>query len=369
MGGTLKRTLGVGIVGCGNISSIYLKNLTTMFDNVEVRGITDLVAEKAEAQAREFGVPRATSLEALLADDTVDLVLNLTVPLNHYSVCHSSLLAGKHVYVEKPLAVGLAEGEELVALARSKGLLLGGAPDTFLGAGIQTCVKLIDDGWIGRPIGATAFMVGGGHEHWHPDPAFYYRVGGGPMFDMGPYYLTALVALLGPASWVSGMTSQAWKQRTISSAPKKGTVMEVEVATHVAGLVSFASGATATIVTSFDAKGGTGHVPLEIWGTNGSLQVPDPNTFGGPVRYRRAGEKEWSEVPLLFGHAENSRGFGLSDLANAVLEGRAPRAGADLTLHVLELMHAFHSSSENRRQHKMKHKCKRPTPNGIYEGQ
>jgi predicted dehydrogenase len=362
MGGTLKKKLGVGVVGCGNISSIYLKNLTTVFDNLEVRGIADLVPAKAEAQSKEFGVPRAASLEALLADKSVDVILNLTVPLSHYAVSRAALSAGKHVYGEKPLAVALEEGEELVALARSRGLLLGGAPDTFLGAGIQTCIKLIDDGWIGRPIGATAFLVGGGHEHWHPDPAFYYRVGGGPMFDMGPYYLTALVALLGPAAWVSGMTSQAWKQRTISSAPLRGSVMDVEVATHIAGLVSFASGATATVVTTFDAKGGSSHIPLEIWGTAGSLQVPDPNTFGGVIRYRRAGQDAWSEVPHLFGHAENSRGLGLSDLASAVLEGRAPRAGADLTLHVLELMHGFHLSSASRRQYKVKHKCRRPEP-------
>ena len=170
------------------------------------------------------------------------------------------------------------------------------------------------------------------------------------MFDMGPYYLTALVALLGPAVSVAGMTSKAHDQRTISSAPKKGTVMAVEVPTHIAGLVRFASGATATVVTSFDVAGGSSHGPLEIWGTGGTLQVPDPNTFGGPVRYRKAGQSEWSEIPLLFGYADNSRGLGLSDMATAISEGKPARAGVAMTLHVLELMHAFHRSADSKRQ-------------------
>ncbi|MEI8095496.1 MAG: Gfo/Idh/MocA family oxidoreductase [Spirochaetales bacterium] len=350
MGSQVTKKLGVGIIGCGNISSIYLKNGTTLFDNLEIRAVADLDLARAQARATEFGVAKVCSVKELLADKSIDVVLNLTVPLAHYSVCKAALEAGKHVYVEKPLAVKLEEGEELAALAKAKGLYLGGAPDTFLGGGIQTCVKLIEDGWIGTPIGATAFMVCGGHEHWHPDPAFYYQVGGGPMFDMGPYYLTALVALLGPAVSVAGMTSKARGQRTISSAPKKGTVMDVEVPTHIAGLVRFASGATATVVTSFDVAGGSSHVPLEIWGTGGTLQVPDPNAFGGPVRYRKAGQSEWSEIPLLFGYAENSRGLGLSEMATAISEGRPARAGVGMTLHVLELMHAFHRSADTKRQ-------------------
>ena len=364
MGGEVKR-MGVGIIGCGNISSIYLKNASTMFDNLEVKAVADLDLDRAKAKAAEFGVKRACTVEQLLADPGVEVVLNLTIPRAHYSVSLAALQAGKHVYVEKPLSISLEEGEELVRLAREKNLVLGGAPDTFLGAGIQTCVKLIADGWIGRPIGATAFMVGGGHEGWHPDPAFYYQVGGGPLFDMGPYYLTALVALLGPAASVAGMTSKAWEKRSIGSAPKRGQVIEVAVPTHIAGLVSFASGATATVVTSFDVKGGSSHVPLEIWGTEGSLQVPDPNTFGGPIRYRKAGEPNWSEVPLLFGFAENSRGLGLSDLAASLAEGRPPRAGGDLTLHVLELMHGLHRSSDSRRQYRIKHRCRKPALRGL----
>jgi predicted dehydrogenase len=361
MGSSVVRKVGVGLIGCGNISSIYLKNAASAFDNFEILALADLIPERAAARAAEFSIPKACTVEQLLRDPAIEVVLNLTIPVAHFAVTKAALEAGKHVYLEKPLSITLAEGEQLAALAKTKGLLVGGAPDTFLGAGIQTCVKLINDGWIGKPVGATAAMVSGGHEGWHPDPAFYYQTGGGPMFDMGPYYLTALVALLGPAVSVAGMTATTWEKRLITSAPKKGTMMDVEVPTHVTGLISFASGAIATVVMTFDVKGGSTQVPLEIWGTEGSLQVPDPNTFGGPVLFRRAGEPKWSEVPLLFGRSENSRGLGLSDLIASLSQNRAPRAGVDLTLHVLELMQGFHVSSNTGRRYRMRHKCRRPT--------
>ena len=245
----------IGIIGCGNISSIYLQNLNQRFASVTVTAVADLVPERARAQAEKYGVPRVLETQELLQDPDVDLVLNLTTPQGHYDICRRALLAGKSVYVEKPLSISLEDGMALKALADSRGLLLGGAPDTFLGAGIQTSIELIDSGVIGRPIGATAFMTCHGHESWHPDPEFYYQVGGGPMFDMGPYYLTALFSLLGPARRLTGSAAISFSQRTITSSKKNGQIIDVEVPTHVAGIIDFVSGAIGTILTSFDVWG------------------------------------------------------------------------------------------------------------------
>jgi predicted dehydrogenase len=360
--GPLKHKHTVGLIGCGNISSIYLKNTADLFDHFEIVAVADLVTDRAKARAQEFSISRVLEVEELLASSDIEIVLNLTIPQAHHAVAKAALEAGKHVYGEKPLSISLDDGEELVSLARKKELLLGGAPDTFLGAGIQTCLKLIRDGWIGRPLSATAFLLLGGHESWHPDPGFFYLAGGGPMFDMGPYYLTALVTLLGPVVSVAGMTSQGWKERVVASQPQKGAILPVEIPTHVSGLLAFAGGALATIVTSFDVKGGSTHPPLEIYGTEGSLQVPDPNTFGGPVRYRRAGQETWNEVPLLYGLADNSRGIGLSDLADALDDRRPARASGDLTLHVLEIMHGIHRSAETKTEYRVKNLCDQPLP-------
>jgi predicted dehydrogenase len=360
------KRLKVGVVGCGNISSIYLKNCGSAFKNLEVRALADLVPERAREKAAEFGAalgePRACSLAELLAADDIDAVLNLTVPLAHAEVALAALEAGKHVYGEKPLAVSLADGERIAAAAEARGLRLGSAPDTFLGAGLQTCRKLIDDGWIGEVVGATAFMLCGGHEHWHPDPAFYYKRGGGPMFDMGPYYIHALVSLMGPATSLVGQARKAWETRTIGSAAKFGERIEVEVPTSVAGLIEFESGASATLMTSFDVKGGSSHPPIEIYGSEGTLIVPDPNTFGGPVRLRRRGSADFVELPLLFGYDENSRGLGLSDLASAIEEARPARASGELALHALEIMEGLHVSAAEGRKYVMRHSCSRPAP-------
>ena len=339
----------IGIIGCGNISSIYLKNLNQNFSTVEVTALADLVPERARTQADQYGVPRVLGTQELLQDPAVDLVLNLTTPQGHFEICKQALLAGKSVYVEKPLSIRLEDGQALKALAESKGLLLGGAPDTFMGAGIQTCIELIDSGVIGRPIGATAFMTCHGHESWHPDPEFYYQVGGGPMFDMGPYYLTALFALLGPARRLTGSAAVSFSQRTITSSQKNGQVIDVAVPTHVAGIIDFNSGAIGTILTSFDVW--AAELPrIEIYGSKGTLSVPDPNGFGGPVRIRLAGEQEFRTVELTRPYAENSRGLGIADMARAIREGkRDHRASGDLTLHVLETMHGFHQASEQDR--------------------
>ncbi|MDG0791696.1 Gfo/Idh/MocA family oxidoreductase [Cohnella ginsengisoli] len=359
----------IGIIGTGNISGIYLQN-GGRFGSMEIVACADLDVARAKAKAEEHGI-RGLSVEELLADPDIRMVINLTIPQAHAAVCLQALQAGKHVYVEKPFAVKREEAREVVELARQKGLLVGSAPDTFLGGGIQTCVKLIEDGWIGTPIGATAFMVGGGHESWHPDPAFYYKTGGGPMFDMGPYYLTALVALLGPISAVTGAARVSYPERTITSKPKNGQKIEVEVPTHVAGIMEFAAGPIGTILTSFDAPGGAQLPFIEIYGSGGTLQVPDPNSFGGPIRIRRAGAGDWSELPLTHGYADNARGLGAADMAQAILTGRPHRANGELAYHVLEAMHGFHDAAEQGVRYRMHSTCERPAPLplGLREGE
>ncbi len=350
----------VGIVGCGNISGIYFSNCKN-FSMLDIVACSDLNQERAEAKAKEFDVPVVCSTEELLKRDDIQIVINLTTPEAHADICMAAIDAGKSVYVEKPLTIELEDGRKLLETAKEKGLLVGSAPDTFLGAGLQTCRKLIDDGWIGKPVAATAFMMCHGHEGWHPDPEFYYKKGGGPMFDMGPYYLTALVSLLGPVQRVAGSTRITFPERTIMSEPKRGTKIEVEVPTHVAGVLDFENGAIGTIVTSFDVWGA--QVPMiEIYGTKGSLSVPDPNTFGGPVRFNKPGMDGWSEIPLTHGFAENSRGIGVADMANALISGGKHRASGDLAYHVLELMHGFHISSDKGAHFDTEGKCAQPEP-------
>jgi predicted dehydrogenase len=350
----------VGVIGCGNISDAYLHVMKSL-ERVEVAACADLIRERAEAQAAKHGVPKACSVEELLADPEIGIVLNLTIPLAHAEVALKALDAGKSVYNEKPLAVTREDGKTIIDRARQKGLRVGCAPDTFMGGGIQTCRKLIDDGWIGEPVAATAFMQCHGHEHWHPDPDFYYQPGGGPMFDMGPYYLTALVALLGPVRRVAGSARITFAERLITSEPRRGTVVKVNTPTHIAGTMDFRSGAVGTIVTSFDVWVHT--LPcIEIHGTEGSLSVPDPNTFGGVVRLFRKGGKDWATVPLSHGYTENSRGIGLADMANALQSGRPHRASGDLAYHVLDIMHAFLTSSEKGAYVELDSACEKPLP-------
>ena len=349
----------VGLVGCGNISSIYFQNCQS-FPILDLVACADLIPERAQARAQEFGV-EARSVEAILADPDIEIVLNLTIPKAHAEVALRALEAGKSAYNEKPLAITREDGRRMLDLARSRGVRVGCAPDTFLGAGIQTCRKLIDDGWIGEPVAATAFMTCHGHESWHPDPEFYYKVGGGPMFDMGPYYLTALVSLLGPVRRVTGEARITFPERVITSRPRYGTVIKVDVPTHVAGVLEFASGAIGTIITSFDVW----HAELpriEVYGSEGTLSVPDPNGFGGPVRLRRAGADEWSEIPLSHIYSENSRGLGVADMAYGLRSGRPHRASGELAYHVLDVMHAFHDAAREGRHVTLESTCARPAP-------
>ena len=363
------KTTKVGIIGCGNISSIYLKNCQQVFEILEVAACADLIEQRAADQAEKFGVAKACSVEELLADDEIEIVVNLTIPNAHSSVAMAALEAGKSVHNEKPLTITRDEGERLLALATDKGLRVGCAPDTFLGAGLQTCRKLIDDGAIGEPVAASAFMTCHGHESWHPDPEFYYKVGGGPMFDMGPYYITAMVSLMGPVTRVTGSARITFPQRVITSKPKKGTVIDVEVPTHVVGVMDFACGAVATSITSFDVWGA--NLPrIEVYGSEGSLSVPDPNGFGGPVLIRRPGEHEWSDAPHSHGYAENSRGIAVADMAHSLRSGREHRCNGQLAYHVLDVMHAVHDASRTGRHVKLESTCTQPEalPTGLREG-
>ncbi|MCL6628775.1 MAG: Gfo/Idh/MocA family oxidoreductase [Armatimonadetes bacterium] len=348
----------VGIIGCGAISGIYFQAGRT-FEMLDIVACADLIRERAKAKAKEFGC-KAVTVEELLADPEIEIVLNLTIPNAHASIAQAAVEAGKSVHNEKPLTITREEGRKLLATAKEKGVRVGCAPDTFMGAGIQTCRKLIDDGVIGEPIAATAFMMCHGHEGWHPDPEFYYKVGGGPMFDMGPYYLTALVNLIGPVKRVSGSTRITFPERVIGSEPKKGQVIKVDVPTHVAGLMEFANGAIGTIITSFDVW--AAELPrIEIYGTKGTLSVPYPNGFGGPVRVFLP-QEGWKEVSLTHGYEENSRGIGVADMAYALRSGRKHRASGELAYHVLDIMLACNDSSTAGAHIALESTCTPPAP-------
>lgn len=347
----------IGVIGCGNISDIYFKNCKR-FENLEVIACADLIKARAEAKAKQHGI-KACTVEQLLRNRAIEIVVNLTVPKAHVEVARAVLESGKHVYSEKPLALVREEGRALRALAKSKGLLVGSAPDTFLGAAGQTARKAIDDGLIGEPVAGTAFMQCHGHESWHPDPEFYYEAGGGPMFDMGPYYLTMLVHLLGPVKRVSGAARVTFPERVITSEKKRGKRIAVETPTHIAGTLEFSGGAIVTLVTSFDVWRAT-LPPIEIHGADGSMQVPDPNGFGGAVRVFRPGDKDWRELPHSHIYAENSRGLGVAEMAAALCAGRPPRASGALAYHVLDVMQAFLDSSAKGKHINIRSTCARP---------
>lgn len=339
----------VGMVGVGAISGIYLKNLTEMFKEVELVALCDLVKEKALKAGKEYGIEKIyDTMEEMFLDEDIDIILNLTRPYEHFDVTYKALEAGKHVYSEKPLAATLDEGRRLVELAKEKGRYLGGAPDTFLGAGITTCRKLIEANMIGDIVGSAAFMICRGHEGWHPDPEFYYKHGGGPLFDMGPYYITALVQLIGGVKSVTGVARTTFKERVIGSQPLAGQVISVDVPTHVTGIMEFDNGAVGTLTTTFDVHN-KGQARVEIYGSEGTLIVPDPNTFGGPILLLCGEDGDYKEMPLMFDYSENSRGLGLCEMAKAIERGDESRVSDKLTLHVLEIMDAFHVSSRERK--------------------
>lgn len=353
----MAKTYGVGILGCGNIAQAYF-NGCAMFPILRMVSCADIRMEAALDAAERNGVT-ACSVDELLADPNIDIVINLTVPKVHAEVSLRALEAGKHVHCEKPLATTLADGKRVVEMAKAKGLRAGCAPDTFLGAGLQTCRKILDDGAIGRVLSGSAFMMGWGPEGWHPNPAFFYQRGGGPMLDMGPYYMTALVHLLGPVKAVSAMAVKSFDERIAGCKEHLGERLPVEVPTHNSGSLLFRNGTVVTAGISFDVRRHT-HTPLELYGAEGSLIIPDPNTFGGPVQLFRNGEEDWQEMPLSHCYAENSRGIGVADMAHAIRDNRPHRCSAEQAYHVLEIMLAFEKSSQEGRTVELESTCAQP---------
>jgi len=358
------RRVKMGIIGCGMISDTYFA-AAKKFNVIEVIACSDIIPERAQAKEAEYGCKAMTN-EELLAHPEIEIVLNLTPPQVHSEIAIATLNAGKHAYSEKPFGVDAADAAKVMALAKEKGLRVGCAPDTFLGGGLQTCRKLLDDGWIGKPISATAMVYGRGPEKWGQAP-FFYDYGAGPMLDLGPYYVTALVNLFGPAKSVTAMTKKGSEYRTYGAEVgetykdiyKPYDRYPVLVTTHLTGVIEFQNGVLATVVASFEAYKDT-HPRIEVYGDQGTMVCPDPNTFGGPVKIWRAGQSEWVDAPLSHIYTENSRSIGAADMAIALQTGRKHRCSGDLANHVLEIMLAFDKSSKEGRRIDMTTTCERP---------
>ncbi len=354
------RTLGVGIVGCGNISSIYIQNMSS-FAGIRLVGCADMRPEAAQAQAQKFGI-EAMTIDALLARNDIDIVVNLTTPNAHFEVGNAALAAGKHVFGEKPICVEAEHARMLVAEAARRGLKIGCAPDTFLGAGGRLAREIVDSGKVGRILSGTCFLMSHGMEHWHPDPEFFFKPGGGPILDMAPYYLGALVNLLGPVARVQARTSAGFTERLVTSeGPRKGHRIKVETPTTAMAIVEFVSGADIVFTMSWDVWK-HGHPPIELYGTEGSLRVPDPNFFGGAVEYTERGgdwivsdsagkpfgKPNWRSpnwAPSLPDRA-NYRCLGIADLASSVARDTPHRTSGALASHVLDAMHAILESGQ-----------------------
>jgi predicted dehydrogenase len=352
------QPLRIGMIGCGAISGQYLATAARL-DVIAITAVADIRADRAAAVAASSGA-RAMSVEALLADPDVDLVLNLTIPAAHGDVARKAIEAGKPVYGEKPLAATTAQAREVIEAAAAAGLRVGCAPDTVLGTGVQTARKAVDDGRIGRPIAATATMVTPGHERWHPDPDFYYQPGGGPLLDMGPYYISALVTILGPVVSAIGAASHTRSSRTIASGSRAGEVIPVATDSHVTGVLVHASGVLSTLFMSFDTVASRAS-RIEIHGEAASLIAPDPNMFTGDVELRELDGDDWVTLPPSAGYLGAARGYGIADLAGTP-RGMEPRAGGRLAYHVLDVMESLLASAASGRSVDVSSSCERPAP-------
>lgn len=356
------QKVNVGVIGCGQISGIYLKNCAQLFPILAVAACADLVPELAQKRAAEYGIARACTVEELLADPEIEIVLDLTIPWAHPEVNRQILQAGKHVYTEKPFALTAADADAVLNLAQAKGLRVGSAPDTFLGGGLQTCRKLIDDGAIGIPYGASGLiLMGNAYDGMRPNFQSYLQLGWDPLFDMAPYYLTAMVNLLGPVRKVTGFTNKVHETITVTNpkSPHYGETVPVNAPMNTAATLEFATGAVATLQA---AKESFGYTPrLEIYGTEGILYVNDPNMFGGAIRLLpRNGSA--SDVVYTHGYSENSRGIGVADMAYALRSGRAHRANGELARHVLDITLSIFASARSERHVAVTTPCQRPAP-------
>lgn len=366
--------LNVGIIGCGNISSAYLE-LAPRFVGYTIVACADINTSLAEAQAAQFGC-RALSVDELLADETIHLVVNLTIPAAHYEVSSAILSAGKHVYSEKPYVLSVQEGSALKALAEKNKLRIGSAPDTFLGGSHQRARECVDADMIGRVVGGSCFFQSHGMEHWHPHPDFFYQVGGGPVLDMGAYYLSNLIQLIGPVKQVVAMASKPFSQRTISSEPRAGEVIPVEIQTTISSILEFENGAQITFGASWDVWASE-HNLIELHGTKQSMFVPDPNHFGGNVRVTDGTDEQEFEPMTTLGSLNytdangdlkaNYRGIGLADMAVAINENRVHRCNGDLALHVIDTLMSILASAESGRFEEVTTTCEQPAamPNAI----
>ncbi len=347
-GGVDSDPMKIGVIGVGSISDTYLRNLTGVYSQmIEVVGCSDLILERSEKAKRRWDLPTTfESTQELLADPVIEAVVVLTTPDGHFDTCWEAVSAGKHVYVEKPLCLTVEQGRALVSHAQAMGVQLSVAPDTCLGQSHQVALEAIDDGLIGHPVAASAVMLCHGHESWHPNPSFFYRPGAGPLLDMGPYYITALVSLMGPVVSVQGAAQTTFFEREVLSEPLKGTKINVEVPTHVAALLQFESRSIATLVTSFDVwDSKTPHI--EIHGSLGSMILPNPNWFDGEVLVSRFDDRVWRSLSPHVNDPIDRRGLGAIDLVRAVRVGQEPLLSGSLGLHVLEVMEAIAVSAES----------------------
>ncbi|MGC4026771.1 MAG: Gfo/Idh/MocA family oxidoreductase [Mesorhizobium sp.] len=371
----MAKTLGIGIIGCGNISATYF-GLAPMFKGIEVRAGADINMDAAKARAKQYGV-RAETIADLLKAKDIDIVVNLTIPAAHYDVSKQILDSGKHVYSEKPFVLSVKDGQDLQKRAAKKGLHIGSAPDTFLGGSHQLARHLVDSGKLGKITSGTLHIMNHGMEHWHPNPDFFFLPGGGPVLDLGPYYIADLINLIGPVKRVAALTSIPAKERTISSKPRKGEKLKVETPTTILALLEFENSATVTLNASWDVWS-HGHAPIELYGEEGSLFIPDPNFFGGEVRYTKQGKPvtkapKW-EHPFSVpnqqhgeGAMANYRTAGLADMALAILAGRPHRCSQEVALHAVDVMTGILRSGETGKFVSMVTTCERPAALGVQE--
>lgn len=360
----MSTSLGIGIIGCGNISAAYLR-LAPLFAGIEMRACADMNMDAAQARAAEFGI-RAETVEGLLGSSDIDIIVNLTVPNAHFAVSKAALEAGKHVYSEKPFVLTLEEGSALATIAKDRGLRVGSAPDTFLGGAHQLARHLVDSGAVGSVTSGTCFVQSPGMEMWHPNPDFFFQPGGGPVLDLGPYYISNLVQLIGPVKRVAAMASSASEYRTITSQPRHGEKIKVETPTTIHAILQFHSGAQITFCASWDVWQ-HGHSNMELYGKEGTLHVPDPNFFGGEVRMTE--KAAFANVATAWDHPfgksndggrANYRAAGLADMAQAIAAKRPHRCSLEFSLHVVDVMTTILRAGESGTGLDVSTSCQRP---------